>query len=152
MIRKHDYFKLGTFIILGSCMLIAVIIILGAGKYFETTYMMETYFNESVNGLAVGSPVKLRGVDVGRVTAINFVLNEYEEAQKNDNRYVYVECAITPEVFAGISEESFVTKIDREVERGLRVRPTSLGLTGQLFLNIIYVDTATNAPDRKSVV
>ncbi len=146
MIRKQDYFKLGVFIILGSCMLLAVIIILGAGKYFETTYTLETYFNESVNGLAVGSPVKLRGVDIGRVVAINFVLNEYKETQKDDNRYVYVECAITPEMFADIPKESFITKIEEEVKRGLRMRPTSLGLTGQLFLNIIYVDPENNDP------
>jgi len=146
MIRKHDYFKLGLFIILGTCMLIAVITILGAGKYFETTYKMETYFDESVNGLAVGSPVKLRGVDIGRVTTINFVANEYEEADKNENRYVFVACEIKPDLFKGISEEEFGVAATREVKRGLRVRPTSLGLTGQLFLNLIYVDPEANAP------
>ena len=46
-------------------MLLAVIVILGAGRFFETTYPLETYFDESVNGLAVGSPVKLRGVAGG---------------------------------------------------------------------------------------
>ncbi len=146
MIRKHDYFKLGSFIILGTSMLIAVIIILGAGKYFETTYKMETYFDESINGLAVGSPVKLRGVDIGRVAAINFVLNEYDTAGNDENRYVYVECSITPDMFTGISEESFISKMNSEMKRGLRVRPTSLGLTGQLFLNIVYVDPETNPP------
>ncbi|MBI9079042.1 MAG: MCE family protein [Pseudodesulfovibrio sp.] len=140
MIRKHDYFKLGLFIILGTCMLMAVIIILGAGRYFETTYQVETYFDESINGLAIGSPVKLRGVNIGRVSAIDFISNKYDEANKSDSRYVYVECEINPELFKNMTLDSFNAGITREIARGLRVRPTSLGLTGQLFLNFVYTD------------
>lgn len=146
MIRKHDYFKLGAFIILGSGLLLAVIIILGAGRYFETTYPLETYFDESVNGLAVGSPVKLRGVQVGRVAEINFVSNVYHKAKADESRYVYVRCDITPELFEDVSDTDFVDYVRHEVDRGLRMRPTSLGLTGQLFLNIVYEDAAANPP------
>lgn len=146
MIRKHDYFKLGVFIIVGTSLLIAVIIILGAGRYFEKTYKLETYFNESINGLAVGSPVKLRGVDIGRVTEINFVFNAYNDEQANDIRYVYVECDINPELFKDMPEKEFIRTLERDVKRGLRVRPTSLGLTGQLFLNIVYDDPNNSPP------
>ncbi|BCS90281.1 MlaD family protein [Pseudodesulfovibrio sediminis] len=146
MIRKNDYFKLGVFIIVGASMLIAVIIILGAGRYFETTYGLETYFDESINGLAVGSPVKLRGVNIGRVSVINFVSNEYEEAQGGEARYVYVKCDINPDLFDDIPEKEFRKNLHSQVTRGLRVRPTSLGLTGQLFLNIVYEDPASSKP------
>lgn len=144
MIRKNDYFKLGSFIILGSCMLVAVILILGAGRFFETTYKLETYFDESVNGLALGSPVKLRGVNVGRVSEINFVSNIYDDA--HDSRYVYVACDIKPALFDDVSFEEFQETIEKGVERGLRIRPTSLGLTGQLFLNSVYVDPKGDPP------
>ena len=146
MIRKHDYFKLGAFIILGTCMLVAIVIILGAGRYFETTYTVESYFNESVNGLEVGSPVKLRGVSIGRVASIDFVSNKYVNADESDIRYVCVECEINPHLFKDMDEDEFNQTIAREVERGLRVRPTSLGLTGQLFLNFAYVDPVANPP------
>lgn len=146
MIRKKDYFKLGSFIILGSCMLVAVVIILGAGQYFETTYTVESYFDESVNGLEVGSPVKLRGVKIGRVARIDFVANKYKGAEDSGVRYVLVECDINPELFRDMDHEEFNRAIEQEDERGLRVRPTSLGLTGQLFLNFIYVDPADNPP------
>jgi paraquat-inducible protein B len=59
---------------------------------------------------------------------------------------VYVECSIKPGLFDTLSKKTFTTQIDREVERGLRIRPTSLGLTGQLFLNIVYVDHDSNTP------
>ena len=146
MLRKLDYFKLGTFIIVGSALLIAMVIILGAGRYFEKTYILETYFDESINGLEIGSPVKLRGVKVGRVADIDFVNNKYVGADETDVRYVYVECAINPHLFGDVSMRDFDNIIDREVARGLRVRPTSLGLTGQLFLNIAYVDPDSNPP------
>ncbi|WP_319542800.1 MlaD family protein [uncultured Pseudodesulfovibrio sp.] len=146
MIRKRDYFKLGMFIITGATMLVAMIIVLGAGRYFQTTYTLETYFDESVNGLAVGSPVKLRGVDVGRVAEINFVSNKYDPANMGEVRYVYVECDINPDLFEFISEDKFIEVLQQDVARGLRIRPTSLGLTGQLFLNIIYDDPKTNPP------
>ncbi|QJB58139.1 MlaD family protein [Pseudodesulfovibrio sp. zrk46] len=146
MIRKYDYFKLGSFIILGSCMLVAVIIILGAGRYFETSYTVESYFDESVNGLEVGSPVKLRGVKVGRVANIDFVANKYENANRSEVRYVIVECDIDPSLFRDMDHDAFKKAINNEINRGLRVMPTSLGLTGQLFLNFVYVDPASNPP------
>ncbi|WP_281761551.1 MlaD family protein [Pseudodesulfovibrio nedwellii] len=146
MVRKRDYFKLGMFIIVGASMLVAMVIVLGAGRYFQTTYTLETYFDESVNGLAVGSPVKLRGVNVGRVAEINFVSNKYDPANIGEVRYVYVECDINPDLFEFIDEEKFIEVLRKDVARGLRIRPTSLGLTGQLFLNIIYDDPKGNPP------
>lgn len=145
MIRKQDYFKLGAFIIVGTAILVAVVIILGAGKYFKTTYTIETYFNESVNGLDVGSPVKLRGVSIGHVADIDFVLNTYPGADQDERRYVYVICEITPDIFGEMSKEKFSEAVREEVAYGLRVRPTSLGLTGQLFLNLTY-DTDDSTP------
>jgi len=145
MIRKSDYFKLGAFIILGTSMLVAVIIILGAGRYFETSYKVETYFDESVNGLEVGSPVKLRGVRVGRIASIDFVANVYNKASEMERRYVYVLCEINPDMFGNVDEDEFKALIARGVEHGLRVRPTTLGLTGQLFLNLVYDKTENSS-------
>ena len=45
---------------------------LGAGNVFKRTVTIETYFDESVQGLDVGSAVKYRGVQIGRVTRIGF--------------------------------------------------------------------------------
>ncbi|WP_319583800.1 MlaD family protein [uncultured Pseudodesulfovibrio sp.] len=146
MVRKKDYFKLGLYIILGTGMLLAVVVILGAGRFFQTTYPLETYFDESVNGLSVGSPVKLRGVQVGRVAEINFVSNIYPEANDDEARYVYVRCEINPDLFENLTEDDFISYVARDAKRGMRIRPTSLGLTGQLFLNTIYQDPESNPP------
>jgi len=140
MIRKHDYFKLGLFVIIGTCMLAAVVIVLGAGRYFTTSYTIETYFDESINGLEIGSPVKLRGVKIGRVANIDFVGNHYNNIHENGRRYVYVTCDINQDLFKEFGKDNFKEEIAKEVKRGLRVLPTTLGLTGQLFLNLVYAD------------
>ncbi len=146
MTQKRDYIKLGSFIIIGSCLLLAVIIILGAGRYLETSYSVESYFDESVNGLEIGSPVKLRGVKIGRVSSIDFITNKYSEADRLKYRYVVVRCDIDPALFKNMNYNKFKEMIHDGIARGLRVRPTTLGLTGQLFLNLVYVDPASNPP------
>lgn len=144
--QRHEYIKLGAFIVIGTFMVVSLIVILGAGRYFQTTYQVESYFNESVNGLEIGSPVKLRGVRIGRVADINFVANRYENASLYEARQVLVVCDIYPDLFRDMSYEDFKRAIKLESERGLRVRPTSLGLTGQIFLNLQYLDPETNPP------
>ncbi|WP_319780429.1 MlaD family protein [Maridesulfovibrio sp.] len=70
MSRKSNPFRLGLFIIIGMLLFVSVLAILGAGKIFERSVKMETYLNESVNGLEVGSPIKFRGVKIGTVSHI----------------------------------------------------------------------------------
>ena len=74
MSRPINYFKLGLFILIGFFFLASTVIILGAGKLFTRTITLETYINESINGLEVGSTVKYRGVKIGAVKRIGFVL------------------------------------------------------------------------------
>lgn len=140
--RQSDYFKLGIFVIIGSAMVVLVVMILGAGEYFKETYTLETYIDESVNGLEVGSPVKLKGVQVGTVSSIGFVSTKYEAGY----RYVLVECALEPGKLGYKDREAFLNWIENGVSRGLRIRPASLGLTGQLYLNIDYLDPQENKP------
>jgi paraquat-inducible protein B len=146
MLRKTDYFKLGSYIIVGTCLLLGVVIVLGAGRYFKTTFTIETYFDESVNGLEIGSPVKLRGVRIGRVADIDFVANIYKKAKEKERRYVYVVCDIDPEMFGDMNKQEFKEDTAREVKQGLRVRPTTLGLTGQLFLNLVFDKSDSGKP------
>jgi len=80
------------------------------------------------------------------VAEINFVTNIYELSHTHEARYVYVRCEINPDLFEEMTEKEFNTHIERETKRGMRIRTTSLGLTGQLFLNTIYEDPKANPP------
>lgn len=146
MSRKTNPFRLGLFIVIGTLLFISVMAILGAGKIFEHTVKMETYLNESVNGLEVGSPIKLRGVKIGTVSEIGFVTDHYADFERSALRYVYILGELNHEMFETTEGKDLMNSLKREVDRGLRARPVSLGLTGQLFLEIDYVNPKKNPP------
>lgn len=146
MSRKTNPFRVGLFIITGTMLLVSILAVLGAGKIFENSIKLETYLNESVNGLEVGSPIKFRGVKIGSVTEIGFVMDHYVPIGETELRYVYVLGDLNHEMFKPKEHSEIARYLDREVQRGLRARPVSLGLTGQLFLEIDYVDPAKNPP------
>ncbi len=146
MSRKTNPFRLGLFIITGTFLLLSSLAILGAGKIFEKPIHMETYLNESVNGLEVGSPIKFRGVKIGSVSEIGFVTDYYVSYEKSSIRYVYVRGNLDHDLFKTAEEQDVFKGIRKEVASGLRARTVSLGLTGQLFLEIDYVDPKKNPP------
>jgi len=145
MIRNSDTFKLGLFVIAGVALLFVVLFALGAGKFFQHTYQMETYLDEAINGLEVGSQVRFRGVRVGSVSEIGFVSEKYGRKAEG-YRYVYVLCTLDKDLFGGLGHKPAREQAADEVARGLRARPISQGLTGQLFLGLDYVEPDRNPP------
>jgi phospholipid/cholesterol/gamma-HCH transport system substrate-binding protein len=70
MSAEAHKFKVGLFVVGGVVLAAAALIWLGASKFLSETHRYVTYFNESVQGLDVGSTVKFMGVSVGTVTQI----------------------------------------------------------------------------------
>ena len=62
--------KVGAFIVSAVALLVAALFWLGAKRFDVEVVERVTYFDESVQGLEVGSPVKIRGVTIGKVVAI----------------------------------------------------------------------------------
>ena len=71
MASEKVKFTVGLFVASGIAIGIAAIVILGLTGFLEKGQYYMTYFNESVQGLDVDSPVKYRGVSVGRVEGID---------------------------------------------------------------------------------
>jgi phospholipid/cholesterol/gamma-HCH transport system substrate-binding protein len=63
-------FSVGLFVATGIGFALLAIIWLGMSRFFEKGQYFVTYFNESVQGLDMESPVKYRGVSIGRVQTI----------------------------------------------------------------------------------
>jgi len=63
-------FSVGLFMTAGLILATVAIIWLGMSSFLRKGELYVTYFDESVQGLGVDSPVKYRGVPVGRVQAI----------------------------------------------------------------------------------
>jgi len=76
MASQRTKFTLGLFVICGIGMIFSAVIWLGMSRYYKNGHYYTTYFNESVQGLDVDSPVKYRGVSVGRVERISVAPDE----------------------------------------------------------------------------
>jgi phospholipid/cholesterol/gamma-HCH transport system substrate-binding protein/paraquat-inducible protein B len=146
MKNKSKHFKIGIFVIGSLIILLVFIFLLGASVLFEKRILVETYFDESVHGLAVGSIVKYRGVSVGSIKSISFVHDEYKlelnSPDFNKGRYVLVKMSLQ-DIFK-VSEKDLNSVVQTMIGEGLRVKITSQGLTGTSYLEINYVDPVSN--------
>ena len=102
MRQKANYFKLGLFVIAAIVAGIAVLIIIGTGRWLERRITIETYFKESVQGLDVGSKLKYRGVTIGEVTKISFTYTSLP-ARSADRPSAIATCWCTPSCSRGSS-------------------------------------------------
>ena len=148
MSAKANYFKLGLFVILSVALGVVGVLVLGAGKILEKRIILETYLDQSVQGVDIGSKVKFRGVPVGNIRKIDFTRNRYELDKAPLARRSYVRLEI--EMSAGALGQKTKTIINedlpREIQNGLRARLTSQGVTGTSYLEIDYLDPEKNPP------
>ena len=145
MSLKANYFKLGLFVIGAVIAGVLLLVVVGSGRWFQPKLTIETYFNESVQGLDIGSKLKYRGVAIGEVTKIGFTYNKYQQDKPMTQRarFILVEAQIEPKLLGGrvatgdLTDES---SAKLEVEKGLRMRLAPQGITGTNFLEIDYMD------------
>lgn len=92
----------------------------------------KSYFDESVQGLELGSPVKFRGVTIGRVAAIDIA---------PDQRHVEVTSELT---LAQLGRLNLGTNDERPlaIHPHLRAQLAQTGITGVKFVLIDYFDGA----------
>ncbi len=143
MNRATNNFKLGLFTLAGLVILIVGVLAFGARSYFKPTTSFETYVAGDVTGLTVGSPVELRGVQVGKVTRISFSWIEYQATQPS---YIVVEFVVQDTVSPAPPGESHWDQLKLEVDRGLRARLKSKGITGTTILSLEYLNPTNNPP------
>ncbi len=132
MALKANYFKLGLFVIGAIVAGAIVLVVIGSGRWFQPKLTIETYFNESVQGLDLGSKLKYRGVAIGEVTKIGFTYNKYQldRPMVERARYVLVEAQIEPRLLGGRAAAGDITNpknAQAEIERGLRDAPVAAG-------------------------
>jgi len=148
MSAQANFFKLGLFVIAATGVLVLLLLILGSGRWFQSKVAIETYLNESAQGLEVGSKVKYRGVVVGEVTKIGFTYTKYQldKPMAERLRYVMIEALLLPRLIGGRASGD-ITRPETarmEIDKGLRVRLAPQGITGTNYLEIDYVDPKTN--------
>lgn len=150
--RGHNYFRVGMFVFIALLLVVAGIVVLGGGTFFRRTVTIETYVEESVQGLDIGSPVRYRGVKVGTVSQITFVGTAYK-LTPDDPRYYQVGQLVTVRmrldldaIGGAASGEELEALMRRLVANGLRVRLASQGITGTSYLEVDYLPPERNPP------
>ncbi len=108
-------FSVGLFLIIGIVVIIIGVIWLGMSNYLDRGRFFVSYFDESVQGLDKDSPVKYRGVAVGRVHAINVA---------PDERLIEVIMQIDPQLQPQQATDDVVAQLK------------SVGITGLMFIEL----------------
>jgi len=138
--EKFSYFKIGIFVISAIVIGVLGVVVLGAGAIFQKKNIAETYIDESVQGLDVGSPVKFRGVPVGRVEDISLTSAAY----RTRLQYVLVRMSISSNMFQFPLNNPRSPELRAALDRGFRIRIAPQGLTGVAYLEADYLDPERN--------
>jgi paraquat-inducible protein B len=138
----------GAFVIGGFALLFLALMSFGGVSFFSKPQRFLVLFNESIHGLDLGSPVKLRGVRVGRVVDLTI---RYDE--RKNRSVVAVVCEFAKDMMTdakgtGINVASR-DELQALVDRGLRAHLGVLGLaTGLLYVELDTVDPKEYPADR----
>lgn len=143
--KQASYFRIGLFIIAGLLLLAGGLTIFGIGQFFKEKITLETYVDATIQGIEIGSPVKFRGVTVGKVSSVGFLFTEYPEVDRlSVANYVVILMEIDKEVFPDMFREEHLQELlDRQIKQGLRVQIEPQGITGLNYMEINYLP-----PDR----
>lgn len=132
MDKDIPYIKVGLFVVISVCMMIALGLFLAfknMNTSSQTTYVILT--DETISGLTIGSPVKYHGLQVGSVSSVN-IAQKATDANRSDALIVYVKIDNS----APINSSSVAI-----------FEPA--GITGQLFVNITTTDLNAKPIDEK---
>ncbi len=136
-----NYFRLGIFVLAAIGVLVAVILIFGSGKFFRSSFYVETYIKQSVTGLDTGAAVRFRGVKLGQVTFIGLTGDSYEKDLPLLDRREYV--MVRMQIFGdSVDSEDFSGLI----KNGLRARVKSMGITGVNYIEFDFSSSASQYP------
>jgi paraquat-inducible protein B len=126
------------FVVCGVVLALSAVVTLSARSLRTETVQYKSYFDESVQGLEVGSPVKFRGVTIGTVSAIDVA---------PDRRHVVVTSQL------GVDEINVMglgsgkgKKLAIKVPPDLRVQLASAGITGVKFVQLDFFPLKSNPP------
>jgi paraquat-inducible protein B len=141
MSRKTNPTKLGLFVVAGLLAFMVTTVYFGARSLRKETLTFKTYFNESVQGLEVGSPVKYRGVTIGTVSKADIA---------PDRRHVEVTMDLNLADVARLklTEGEAAKGATAKVPPDLRTQLASQGITGVKFVQMDFFDEKSNPPEK----
>ncbi len=153
MLTESQKFKLGVFVIAAIILLIAAVLVFAGGQLTQRRYHAYTIFTESVQGLEVGSAVKLRGVPVGQVSRIEICTPGAAPAGAPSGKeemkiLVRLEISGSNDAAPRLNEAQWKRFITQQVARGARCQLAFAGITGMKFIQIDYYAKPGDSPPK----
>ena len=137
MSDKAHHFKIGVFVLAGLGLFVGALFALGIGSWFVKGDVFETYIDGGVENLSVGALVKLRGVTIGKVTAISFIDKEQPQ-YKGQSVLILFEVPRSAGVIT--ATDNVQQMLDTEIARGLRATVQGQGFLGPSLVLLEYLD------------
>jgi phospholipid/cholesterol/gamma-HCH transport system substrate-binding protein len=140
---------IGAFVVASFAILIVALIVVGSGRLFTKPVRFICMFQGNLNGLKVGAPVKVRGVQIGTVASIELRLlpsqGRLRPEIKGLRLPVIIELDRSQLVARGGTGEALETAgFDSLIKQGLRGQlATESLLTGLLYIDL---DLHPNTP------
>lgn len=133
MSQQTNYFRIGLFVLIGIALLAVAAVLFGGRALFrEKGTLFETFFDESVQGLDIGGPVKVRGVTVGQIEKIEFAAMAYNSTSS------YIRVVMREQIVMDTKQnpgaKSALEHLKKEIHEGLRLKQASAGITGGMYL------------------
>lgn len=124
---------IGVFVLGALTLLVVGIILFGSGRFFTRSIPAIMYFDGSVKGLNVGSPVMFQGVKIGAVSEIRLIADLEDLSLQ-----IPVVVAIESEKFSTVgSYRTGKEFIETLIAKGVRAQLQMQSIvTGQLIINL----------------
>ena len=150
MRRSANMTLIGAFVVGGILLIIAAVVLLGAGSFTGAKPAAIAYFEDSVSGLDIGAPVKFRGVSIGKVSQVLLRTSGQSAADYS----VPVVMEFSPDLLTrrGIDQALLQKQgLRLSIEKGLRAKLQQQSvITGVLYVELDYLpDTAYKLHDPK---
>lgn len=146
MSDRNKLALIGIFVLGALALLVGGVVLFGSGRYFTNYKKAIMYFEGSVKGLNVGSPVMAEGVKIGTVSDIRLIADVEDLSLQ-----IPVIVAIDSQKFSTVGTYSSDRDyIDALIAKGLRAQLQMQSMvTGQLVVNLgFYPGTSVRIPDK----
>jgi paraquat-inducible protein B len=129
---------IGAFLIGALVLIVGGTVTLVSATWFESRTTFASFFQESVNGLERGAPVKFQGVPVGNVTRILIQIDERDRTFQVPVEYDIDLTRLTSQLgtFVDLADEAVLR---RQIDQGLRAQLQMESMvTGKLYIELSY--------------
>jgi paraquat-inducible protein B len=139
MSRRANPTAIGLFVVGAIVLGIIGVGALGSNQFFDSRTTFISYFEESVNGLDVGAPVKFKGVPIGEVTDIKLRVDLKNETFQVPVTYAIDLQPVTDTTGAPLNLDN-PRRLRAQIKNGLRAQlQLESFVTGKLYVELTYV-------------